>query len=357
MDEVRSTYKLFNDPWNFYNSMLEDIEQAKKYICIEVYKYGSGNIGERFRNVLIKKAKQGVVVKLLLDSWGTSVSTAFFKELVDAGAEVRYFKKIKFFFDFFTKNHRRNHRKLLIIDDNITYMGSANIAGHSLNWRESVLRIEGFLTKSFKHIFLEDFELYNRYVFNKASFTRLIRAGGFEILRDVPSITRQRIKKRYEWLIKQAKKSVYIVSPYFLPGFLLRKAMINASRRGVEVNVIIPRQSDIGLVDVMRNRYLGMLYRNNVKIWYFLPTNLHAKMVLVDDKTFVIGSPNFDYRSFRYQHEVALQGTNEGIKHYITEFISETLENSEAFNYDEWLKRPFIQKFIESIFIPFRHLF
>jgi len=352
-----SSYKLFNDPWNFYNAMLADIEQAKTSICIETYKFGSGSIGERFRNVLIKKAKEGINIKLLLDSWGTSVSSSFFKDLIESGAEIRYFKKIKFFIDFFTKNHRRNHRKLLIIDDKITYMGSANIAGHSLNWRESVLRIEGFLSKSFKKIFLEDFSLYNKYVFNRSSYIRLIKSGGFEILRDVPSITKQKIKKRYEWLIKRSKESVFIETPYFLPGFLLRKAMINAARRGVEVNVIIPKQSDIGLIDVMRNRYLGILYRNGIKIWFFMQGNLHAKLLLVDNKTFVIGSPNFDYRSFRYQHELVLQGTNDEIKQYVIDHVKETLESSEPFDYQEWLKRPFIQKFIESIFIPFRHLF
>ncbi len=354
---AKSSYKLFNDPWNFYDAMLKDIEQAKESIYIETYKFGSGSIGERFRNVLARKAGEGIRIKLLLDSWGTSVPGNFFKELTEAGGEIRYFKKIKFFIDFFTKNHRRNHRKLLIIDDKITYMGSANIAGHSLNWRESVLRIEGVLTKSFSHVFLEDFSLYNKYVFNRSSYIRLIRCGGFEILRDVPSITKQKVKKRYEWLIRRAKKSVFIETPYFLPGFVLRKAMINAARRGVEINVLVPKHSDIGLVDVMRNRYLGILYRNNIRIWYFLPCNLHAKLLMIDNETFVIGSPNFDYRSFRYQHEIALQGTEERIRDQIDEHIAETLKNSEAFDYTEWQKRPFIQKFIENIFIPFRHLF
>ena len=104
-----SSYKLFHDPWNFYNAMLADIEQAETSIYIETYKFGSGSIGERFRNVLIKKAKEGINIKLLLDSWGTSVSSSFFKDLIESGAEIRYFKKIKFFIDFFTKNHRRNH--------------------------------------------------------------------------------------------------------------------------------------------------------------------------------------------------------------------------------------------------------
>ncbi len=356
MSEASPAYKLFSDPWKFYNAMLEDIEQARDYVYIETYKFGSGNIGERFRNVLTRKAKEGVMIKLLIDSWGTSVSSSFFNEMIQHGAEVRFFKKIKFFIDFFTKNHRRNHRKLMIIDDKISYLGSANIAGHSLNWRESMLRVDSSLTGKFKEVFLEDFRLYKRYVYNKPVFTRLIKHEGFEILRDVPSITRQRIKKRYERLLKNAKSKVFIETPYFLPSFLLRKALVDAANRNVEVNIIIPKHSDIGLIDVIRNRYLGNLYKNNVKLWYYMPHNLHAKIILVDDELFCIGSANFDYRSFRYQHELMLLGVEADILSQVKNHIDTTLINCEPFNFDDWKRRPFIQKFIEWIFMPFRYL-
>jgi cardiolipin synthase len=356
MSPVTQAYKLFSDPWKFYNAMLEDIEQASDYIYIETYKFGSGNIGVRFRDVLTRKAREGVKIKLLMDSWGTSVSYSFFSEMISHGAEVRFFKKIKFFIDFFTKNHRRNHRKLMIIDDRITYLGSANIAGHSLNWRESMLRIDGNLTGAFKNVFLEDFRLYKRYVYKKPDFTRLIKQNGFEILRDVPSITRQRIKRRYERIFKNANNKVYIETPYFLPSYLLRKAMTDAAARGVEVNILLPKHSDIGLVDVIRNRYIGYLYKHNVKIWYYMPHNLHSKLILADDTIFCIGSANFDYRSFRYQHELMLLGDEPKIADQVKQHIDTTLVNCEPFNYKEWKRRPFVQKCLEWIFMPFRYL-
>lgn len=356
MSNSTSAYKLYSDPWKFYNAMLEDIEQAREFIYVETYKFGSGSIGERFRNALTKKAKEGVKIKLLIDSWGTAVSLSFFTEMIQHGAEVRFFKKIKFFIDFFTKNHRRNHRKMMIIDNSVTYFGSANIAGHSLNWRESMLRIQGGLTEKFKEVFSEDFRLYNKYVFNKPYFTRLIKYNDFEIIRDVPSITRQRIKKRYEQLFKSAEEKVFIETPYFLPSFLLRKAMMDAANRNVEVNVILPKHSDVGLVDVIRNKYLGHLHRNNIKIWYYLPHNLHAKIMLVDYKLFCIGSANFDYRSFRYQHELLLIGEEPDILDQFKIHINNTLMNCEPFNYEDWKRRPFIQKLIEWMFLPFRYL-
>ena len=356
MAPTNATYELYHDPWKFYDAILKDIEEARKYIYIETYKFGSGSIGERFRNVLTKKSREGVKIKLLIDSWGTSVSSSFFTEMIKNGGEVRFFMKIKFFWDFFTKNHRRNHRKVIVIDDHITYLGSANIAGHSLNWREAMIRLDAGIAKDFRNVFLDHFALYNRYVFKKPVYTRLIKYEDFEIIRDVPSITRQNIKKRYVHLIKQAKEQVSLETPYFLPSHMLRKALMDAAKRDIDINVIIPKRSDVGLVDVIRNRYLGLLHKNKVKIWYYLPTNLHSKIMLVDNEIFCIGSANFDYRSFRYQHELMLQGKDTSIIGQFRGHISNTMLNCEPFNYEEWLKRPFIQKFIEWLFLPVRHL-
>jgi len=355
IQENRSLF--FDDPWQYYNAMLDDISDARESIYIETYKFGGGNIGERFRDVLTRKAKEGIKIKILIDSWGTQVSHSFFRDMESRGGEVRFFMKIRFFWDFFTKNHRRNHRKMLLIDGHISYIGSANITGHSLNWCESVLRLDDpDLYKQFEKIFIDDFEHYNRYAFNKPELTRLIRSGEYDIIRDVPSITRQKIKKRYENLIKSAQQRIVIETPYFLPGFLLRKAMSDAVKRGVDVTVIIPKNSDVHMVDLVRGRYLGMLHKAGVNFRMFLPHNLHAKILLVDGKTFSVGSPNFDYRSFRYQHEIVLIGNNDEIIRQLKTHITNCLSNSSPFDYEEWLKRPFIQRFFEWIYLPFRHL-
>ncbi|MCK4569015.1 MAG: phosphatidylserine/phosphatidylglycerophosphate/cardiolipin synthase family protein [Bacteroidales bacterium] len=349
--------QFYDDPWQYYNEMLKDISGARESICIETYKFGGGNIGERFRDVLTRKAKEGIQINILIDSWGTQVSRPFFKKLEANGGEVRFFMKIRFFWDFFTKNHRRNHRKLLLIDDHISYIGSANIAGHSLNWCESVLRLNDTdLNKQFQRIFDQDFKMYKSYTFKKPALTRLIRSGEYEILRDVPSITRQKIKKRYEDLIKGARQRIVIETPYFLPGFLLRKAMADAVKRGVDVTVIIPMNSDVHMIDMVRGRYLGMLYKNGVNFRLYLPHNLHAKLLMVDNETFSVGSANFDYRSFRYLHEIVLIGKDERIVHQLRDHINNCLQNSTPFDYEEWLKRPFAQRFFEWIYLPFRHL-
>ncbi|NCA84524.1 MAG: phosphatidylserine/phosphatidylglycerophosphate/cardiolipin synthase family protein [Clostridia bacterium] len=348
---------LYDDPIKYYNAMLDDILAARKYVFIEMYKFGHQIMGVRFRDALTAVARAGVEVKLLIDSWGGSgIPDDFFAELLAAGGEVRFFQKIKINIDFFTRSHRRNHRKLLIIDDLISYIGSSNITDYNLIWRESMLRLYGDIAVNFKKIFYQDFKIYNSYIRYRRHYTRIMRCQDMEILRDVPSITRQKIKKRYEYLIRQAKRSVTIESPYFLPGFYLRKALIDAVARGVEVRVIIPRHSDVRMVNLLHGRYLEMLHRHNIQFLYYTIHNLHAKLLLVDEKIFCLGSPNFDYRSFRYMHEILLTGHDAHIAGMISEHIIQTMRMCEPFDYDAWMRRPRIQRFFEWLILPLRHL-
>jgi cardiolipin synthase len=118
----------------------------------------------------------------------------------------------------------------------------------------------------------------------------------------------------------------------------------------------MPKHSDVRMIDILRNRYLGMLSKNNVKLMFFMPHNLHAKLMVIDNTVFSITSANFDYRSFRYQYEIALIGKEPEVLRQLREHLQETLNSSEAFNYEKWHDRPLIEKIFEAILIPFRHL-
>ena len=351
-------YRLIDDTFKLYNLMLNDIAQAKEYILLETYKFANDHMGERFRDALTRKAKEGVKVRILIDSWGKGpISENFFTKLIKYGGELKFFEKIKINSDLFTRGHRRDHRKILVIDDTISYLGSANITGYNLNWRELALRTEGNLALVMKKVFMETFEAFNPYIIsNKFTFTRTIYHGDFEIMRDVPSLPLQRIRKKYAQMIKQAKKSVVIETPYFLPGYSLRKALMDAGKRKVDVKIIMPKNSDVRMIDILRNKYLGLLDRNNVKIFFYGPYNLHAKMLMVDDALFSISSANFDYRSFRFQYEIALIGSEQSIIDQLQKHVAETLKSSEAFIYEVWEKRSWIEKFFEWLLTPFRHL-
>ncbi|MDG1900629.1 MAG: phosphatidylserine/phosphatidylglycerophosphate/cardiolipin synthase family protein [Bacteroidales bacterium] len=354
---VNEQYHLFSEPLSYYNEMIEDIEKAKDYICIETFRIGKDEIGDRFRRALTRKANEGVKVKLLIDYWGSGpVDNEYFSDLIKGGGQVRFFEKIKFNSDIFTRGHRRNHRKLLLIDDKVSYIGSSNLTGYNMNWRESVLRMQSSITCTFAKLFEEDFESYNKYIFNNPSNSKQVNHDSFEIIRDVPSITRKQINNKFIGLIKEAKSMINIETPYFLPGFFLRKALMDAAQRGVEVNVILPRHSDVTLIDILRNKYFGILYKSGVNILFYEMNNLHAKLMLVDKKIFAIGSSNFDYRSFRYMYEIMLIGDNESIARQISAHVNTTILDSKPFRYQNWKERPLINKIFEWMLLPFRHL-
>jgi cardiolipin synthase A/B len=350
-------FTLFESTTLLFEAMIEDTRQARQYIYLEVYKFGNDAVGDRFRAMLTTKAREGVKVKLLLDSWGTDHSESWFSEMIAYGAEVRFFRKIVLAFDFFTKNHRRNHRKLLVIDDKITYIGSANLTAYSINWRELQLRINDCLSHQFRRAFLQSFKSHKIYVLNKLTYRKTLHHGDFEIIQDMPSIYRQRVKKKFEQLISGARKEIIIETPYFLPGFKLRKALMAAAKRGVDVKIIMPKHSDVRLVDLLRNKYLGQLHRSKVALLYYMPGNLHAKAALIDDEIFALGSSNFDYRSFRYLYEIMLFGKNREIIEKMRTHFNGSIEACKAFNYNDWIHRPLIDKIISQLLVPFRHLF
>ena len=358
MIQLQEPYHLFSEPLRYYNQMIEDIEGARKYVYIETFRVGKDVIGDRFRKALTRKAKEGVEVRLLIDYWGAgSINHEYFSKLIKNGGIVRFFEKIKYNTDIFTRGHKRNHRKLLLIDDDISWIGSSNLTGYNMNWRESVLRIKsGGMTFTFTKLFMQDFRIYNKYIFNKAYHTRLVRYKEFDIIRDAPSITVKRVNQRFIKLIKNARQRIVIETPYFLPGFLLRKALVDTAKRGVEITVILPNQSDVNLIDVLRNKYLGPLHRGGIQFLFYKPNNLHAKLMLVDDTQFAIGSSNFDYRSFRYMYEIMLFGNEQKISEQINNHIQKTISDSIPFDAEKWNSRPLINKFFEWLLLPFRHL-
>jgi cardiolipin synthase len=338
-------------------SMYKDISEAKKSIFLEIYRIAFDFTGEKFRNILAEKAAQGVKVVCMFDSWGTPPQKSFFEPIIRNGGEVLFFRKIKFFVDFFTKNHRRNHRKLLIIDDEISYIGSINITGYSATWRELCLRIEGPIALVFKKTFFECIKLKDKYIFNKFNYKKTIYYNGFEIIQDLPSIYRQMIKKRYEKFISKATKEIIVETPYFMPGYKLRKFMYQAAERGVNVTVIMPRHSDVRLVDLLRDKYLMSMHEAGINMQFYLSGNLHAKCLMVDKEAFVMGSANFDYRSFRYQHEIMLAGKQPEIVDMIDKHLQESLKVCHPFDPERYRRRPLIEKFFGWMLIPFRHLF
>lgn len=359
MDAIKEPYQLFDDMMLFYNSLLTDIDNAKKTICIEVFKFHDDHFSKRILTQIIKALQRGIDVKILVDGWGTPHADNFFKEFIEEGGSVRIWDKarVTFNWDVILKSHHRDHRKIFTIDNEIAYVGSANISDYNLAWRELMLRVKDrkFAQKLFR-IFHYQYVAATKILPNKKYRLHPIYTNDFEILRDVPSVKRSLIKKRYIELIQQAQESVVIETPYFLPSSSLRKAIENALIRGVKVIIITPQHSDVKAVDILRNRFIAALYEKGADIRLFTPNNLHAKLLLIDDSIFSIGSTNFDYRSFRHQYEIVVIGKQQEIVEQLNAHLLESIKHSDFFDYEIWLHRSRFEKIKENLIIPIRSL-
>lgn len=350
-------YVIFDDNLKLYDAMLDDINGAKRVIFLETFRFGKGAMGDKFLLTLYKKAKEGVMIKLLLDAWGTGRDLSYFQILLDAGVEIRLYRKMRLTKGLLAKNHCRNHRKLLIIDSEIAYIGSANITAYSVSWRELNLRTTDHkLLTVFRRSFRDSFRTYNKYDIPMVASNKSYHVDDWIFIQEYPDSVRQRIKSKYEKLIREAKKKVIIETPYFLPGHALRRVLIDAAQRGVEITVHVPYNSDVRVVDIIRRHYTGILYEAGVKFKFYVPSNLHAKSLMVDDEIFSISSANFDYRSFRYQYEIALIGKEKTIIEQLKKHYAYTEQYSRDFDYNTWKNRPNIDKIIEYILLPFRYL-
>ena len=347
---------LYDDNLELYNEQLRDIAAAKEYVYLETFRFNDDAMGVRFCQALAEKARQGVKVRVLVDAWGTRQKKSFFNPIVQAGGEVRRFKKLILTLNFISDNHRRDHRKILVIDNRIAYIGSANITAYSLSWRELNLRIEDPMARLFQKVFNDNYAIYNRLDLDKLRFKRDINYKQMTIIQEIPSRRRQRLSRRYESMICAAKRSVVVETPYFLANSRLRKSLIDAAQRGVEVTVISPLNSDVMTADIVRRHSLGTLHDGGVHFKFYTPGNLHAKCLLIDGELFSISSANFDFRSFQHQHEVALIGHNEQISQLLAKHIEKTLGYCVDFSYEEWIKRSRFDRAVEWILLPLRFL-
>ncbi|MDR1792363.1 MAG: phosphatidylserine/phosphatidylglycerophosphate/cardiolipin synthase family protein [Bacteroidales bacterium] len=353
-------FKFYSYTSLWYDDLFEDIREAKKYVFIESFRIANDLVGKQLCDVLLDAHAKGVKVKVLVDWWGTGLRNPYLNKLSESGVEIRYFKKIIISALLFTNNHCRDHRKIVAIDDKIAYIGSANITQYSTQWRESILRLQGNVATVFKKIFNDNFKIYNkdfsRPWIHKA-FHRTILFDNLFFIREVPSVFSQRIKKNYLKLLKKAKESIIIETPYFLPGYRINKELFNAVKRGIDVTIIVPQNSDIKTIDLIRRDILKRLNKVGVKVLLYMHNNLHAKLLSIDNQTFSISSANIDQRSFRYMFEIALIGENPNINTLINAHITATKSMCQPFDKNSWRPNNLFQRILSLILLPFSNLF
>ena len=351
--------KIFTDFSAMLHDMLVAIAQAHHHVHVQFYILEDDAVGRLLRDALIDKAKQGVVVRVLYDDVGSwKTKKEYFVMMQQAGIEVCPFGEVKFAALARRVNYR-NHRKVLIVDGEVGYVGGMNIAeryyrGFSWGiWRDTHIRIDGMAVNALQTSFLADwYYATRRLISSPVYFPKVSRCGNTEmqIVTSRPMGEWKSIMQGLLQVISQSRRYLYIQTPYFLPTDPILMALRNAALAGVDVRLMVPRRGDSLLADLASHSYYKEVMLAGVKIYQYESGYLHAKVVLADDDFVTIGSTNIDFRSFEQNFEInAFIYDPEVVKHMKRIFMDDLQNHSTRIAFAEWKQRPLWKRCTESL--------
>jgi len=315
------------DGGNAYPAIIKAIEQAQDHVHLLYYIYTPEKNGTALRDALVERARAGVQVRLLIDAIGSSkIRKAFLQPLHDAGAEVVWFHPSQLLRPFKRPwMNLRTHRKLVIVDGTVAFTGGINITDEQDEriradaYRDLHMRVEGPVVHNLQLVFVEDW-LYASGQKRQALMPAQLwprpeappstdaapHAIHTQVLISGPDSGWETIHRLHVAAIHEARRRVWLVTPYFVPGEAARMALTSAALGGLDTRLLVPKRSDSLLVTLAARSYFDELLAAGVRIYEYGPRMLHTKAFIADDHLSIVGSANFDHRSFRLNFELSM---------------------------------------------------
>lgn len=348
---------LLTNGYQKIQALIKELYKAKEHIHINYYIFEDDELGHLIRDVLIDKAKEGVTIRVIYDDVGCwSVSNKFFDEMRYVGIEVRAFLKVRFPL-FTSKVNYRNHRKIVVIDGKVGFVGGINLASRYLSgvawgsWRDSHLMIKGRAVHGLQTAFLVDWYFVDHTLLSSDQFFPRIESCGESICQIVtsePIGPWRDIMQGIILAIGQAREYFYIQTPYFLPTEPVQTALKTAALAGVDVRIMMPEKADSKLTHLGSRSYVEDMLKAGVRIYFYTKGFLHAKTMVSDDCFSSVGTTNIDFRSFEHNFEInAFMYDKKSALSLKESFIIDQRSCEEVF-YRKWKKRPIRIRVLES---------
>ena len=351
--------QIFTNGRDKFEAYKRDLLLARNYIHIQYYIIENDNIGNEIATILKQKVQEGVKVRVLYDHVGSfHFDMSYFKKLRRAGVDVYPFMKITFP-EFANRINWRNHRKITVIDGEVGYIGGMNIAdryvtgGKMGHWRDTHLRVKGDVVAAMQVSFAIDWNFMKRElieesvpVVDPASISDPV---GVQLVTGGPTSQWGNMAFVFQKAIENARKSIYIQTPYFLPSDSLLKALQVAALSKVDVRLMIPRKPDSFLLRYASYSYVKQCLDAGIKIYFYEPGMLHAKVVVIDDEFVTTGSTNFDFRSFEHNFEGNLLLYSKDFNQRMTRIMHDDMMRSTRISLRAWRRRSMWQKALESL--------
>ena len=353
-----NSMKIFQDGSSMLQALLATINSAKHHIHVEFYIFEDDAVGCLVKDALIEKAREGVEIRVLYDDVGCwKVPHRFYDEMREAGIEVRGFLKVRFP-RFTSKVNYRNHRKLVVVDGRIGFVGGMNLAERYLKgvpwgiWKDIMMQVEGKAVYGLQMAFLTDWYATDHSLITSSSYFPKMEDKGTSLMQVVTSDPVGEWKDIMQGLliaITSAQKYVYIQSPYLLPTEPILLALKTAAAAGVDVRIMIPEKSDSRMVHWGTMSYLQELMEAGIKIYMYQKGFLHSKLIVCDDCLSSVGSTNMDFRSFEHNFEINAFMYDKTSALMLKDIFLSDQKDAKLLHLKEWRMRPWSQKVKESV--------
>ncbi|MGB3078592.1 MAG: cardiolipin synthase, partial [Saprospiraceae bacterium] len=349
---------------NKFPEVLKAIKEAKHHVHIEYYIYEDDDIGKAVENALAEKAKEGVSVRFIYDDFGSrSIRRHLVPRLKAAGVKTTPFYRVRFW-AFANRLNYRNHRKIVVIDGTIGFVGGINVSSRYVNndagekqlyWRDTHLRIEGPGVQYLQYLFVNDWNfctddilLPDEYFFPKlnalsAKGNKIVQIAASGPDSDTPTILFSLLM-----VIYQARNEVLITTPYFIPTESILEALLAAALGGVSIKLLVPAVADSKVVNAAARSYYGELLAAGVEIYLYKKGFIHAKTLVADKKIGIVGTANIDYRSFDLNFEVNAIVYDKEFANELADDFYNDLKDADKIDRAAWDSRPAIKQFLEK---------
>lgn len=336
----------------FYAAELEALREAQSSVNLEAYIFQKSEIGKLYLDAMTERARAGVRVNIVLDAFGCAATRmSFFRPLTEAGGRVSWYNSPAW--HRLTRMDNRTHRELLIVDGNVGFIGGAGVADQwyrgvhgKARWRDTMVRVEGEAVPNLQATFAENWLSACGELLTGDAYFPAIECPHKTVamvINSTPTVggsTRARVL--FQLLLASARRSISITTPYFLPDKSLTRELCRAiEERGVKVRILVPgRKSDHLLTRSASRGGYGPLLKAGAEVYEYQPAMIHAKVLCIDSTWAVVGSTNFDNRSFGINDEVNLAVCDAGFAEHLENDMTADLLESCRVSLDEWKHRP-----------------
>jgi cardiolipin synthase len=360
--------ELLHGPESCLPAMMSAIESARQEILLEMYWFASDATGQAFARALEAKARAGLRVCVTYDAVGSfEADRAMFERMRESGCDVYEYNPVRFASGNFSLGglNRRNHRKMLVIDGFLGQTGGVNLGDPwaserdgGLGFRDDMISIEGPAARAMRAIFLATFRGRTRATALADALGENEPIGSSRVRVLVNDKRRQRrlIERAYMRRIRTARERILITNSYFIPRFVVRHALAQAVRRGVEVNVLVPVESDVPVVTYATHRLYGWMLERGIRIYEWTQGILHSKTAAIDGQWCTVGTHNLDYRSWAYNLEINVVVEDPVVARQLETQMLRDLSESQLVDAYNWRFRPLGTRVLEEIFYRMRRL-